>query len=70
MNRIQLIKNVSHRGYPDTVIPSYGAGKNYGEEKTYLEMLGLVELKKTKDKKRTKTTPSVEYDKILVEIAV
>ncbi|MCK5508851.1 MAG: hypothetical protein KAI50_10080 [Desulfobacterales bacterium] len=44
--------------------------KNVTQDMTYLEMLGLVELKKTKDKKRTNTTPSVEYDKILLEIAV
>ncbi len=44
--------------------------KNVTQDLTYLEMLGLVELKKTKDKKGTKTTPSVEYDKILLEIAV
>jgi len=43
--------------------------KNVTQDLAFLERLGLVELKKTKDK-RAKTTPSVEYDKILLEIAV
>jgi predicted transcriptional regulator len=43
--------------------------KNVTQDLAFLERLGLVELKKTKNK-RAKTTPSVEYDKILLEIAV
>jgi len=43
--------------------------KNVTQDLAFLERLGLVELKKTKDK-RAKTTPSVDYDKILLEIAV
>ena len=43
--------------------------KNVTQDLAFLERLGLVGLKKTKDK-RAKTTPSVEYDKILLEIAV
>lgn len=43
--------------------------KNVIQDLAFLERLGLVELKKTKDK-RTRGTPSVEYDKILLEIAV
>ena len=43
--------------------------KNVTQDLTFLEKLDLVELKKSKDTK-SKTTPSVEYDKILVEIAV
>ncbi len=43
--------------------------KNVTQDLGFLERLGLVGLKKTKDK-RAKTTPSVEYDKILLEIAV
>ncbi|MCK4486146.1 MAG: MarR family transcriptional regulator [Desulfobacterales bacterium] len=43
--------------------------KNVTQDLAFLERLGLVELKKAKDKRR-KTTPSVEYDKILLEIAV
>jgi len=43
--------------------------KNVTQDLAFLERLDLVELKKTKDK-RAKTTPSVEYDKILLEIAV
>ena len=43
--------------------------KNVIQDLAFLERLGLVELKKNKDK-RAKGTPSVEYDKILLEIAV
>ena len=43
--------------------------KNVIQDLSFLERLGLVELKKTKDK-RSKGTPSVDYDKILLEIAV
>jgi len=43
--------------------------KNVTQDLAFLERLGLVGLKKIKDK-RAKTTPSVEYDKILLEIAV
>ena len=41
--------------------------KNVIQDLAFLERLGLVELKKNKDK-RAKGTPSVEYDKILIEI--
>jgi predicted transcriptional regulator len=43
--------------------------KNVTQDLAFLERLGLVGLKKIKDK-RAKTTPSVEYDKILLEIEV
>ena len=43
--------------------------KNVTQDLAFLERLDLVELKKTKDK-RAKTTPSVDYDKILREIVV
>lgn len=39
------------------------------QDLAFLERLVLVELKKTKDR-RSKGTPSVGYDKILLEIAV
>ena len=43
--------------------------KNVANDVIYLHELGLIELKKTKDG-RAKNTPSVNYDKILVEIPV
>lgn len=42
---------------------------NIIDDLDYLKELGLVELKKTKDG-REKTTPTVDYDKIQLEIAV
>ncbi len=43
--------------------------KNTFNDMQFLEQAGLVELKKTKDG-REKTTPMVNYEKILLEIAV
>lgn len=43
--------------------------KNTFNDVQFLEQAGLVELKKTKDG-REKTTPTVNYEKILLEIAV
>ena len=43
--------------------------KNVSDDVHYLAELGLIELEKTKDG-REKTTPIVNYDKILLEIPV
>jgi predicted transcriptional regulator len=43
--------------------------KNVCDDVNYLAGLGLIELKKTKDG-REKTTPRVDYEKILLEILV
>lgn len=43
--------------------------KNVSNDLDYLQNIGLVELKKTTEG-RKKTTPSVNYDKILLEIPV
>ncbi len=43
--------------------------KNVANDVGYLEDIGLLEVKKTK-KGRQKSTPSVNYDKILLEIPV
>ncbi len=43
--------------------------KNTFDDVQFLAQAGLVELKKTKDV-REKTTPRVNYDKILLEISV
>jgi len=43
--------------------------KNVSDDVHYLAELGLIELEKTKDR-REKTTPIVNYDKILLEIPV
>lgn len=43
--------------------------KNTFNDMQFLEQAGLVELKKTKDG-REKTTPMVNYEKILLEITV
>jgi len=43
--------------------------KNVSDDVHYLADLGLIELEKTKDG-REKTTPTVNYDKILLEIPV
>lgn len=43
--------------------------RNVANDVHYLQDLGLIELKKTKDG-RAKNTPLVNYDKILVEIPV
>jgi predicted transcriptional regulator len=43
--------------------------KNTFDDVQFLVQAGLVELKKTKDV-REKTTPTVNYDKILLEISV
>lgn len=43
--------------------------KNVSDDVYYLRELGLIELKKTKEG-REKVTPLVNYDKILLEIAV
>ena len=43
--------------------------KNTFDDVQFLAQAGLVELKKTKDV-RKKTTPEVNYDKILLEISV
>ncbi|HLG31190.1 MAG TPA: hypothetical protein VI387_13355 [Candidatus Brocadiales bacterium] len=43
--------------------------KNVSDDVHYLADIGLVDLKKTKQG-REKTTPSVDYDKIQLEIAV
>lgn len=43
--------------------------KNVSDDVHYLADLGLIELEKTKDG-REKTTPFVNYDKILLEIPV
>ena len=42
---------------------------NVTDDLSYLEDIGLVELKKSKEG-RDKTTPTVNYDKIQIEIAV
>ena len=42
---------------------------NVTDDLSYLEYIGLVELKKSKEG-RDKTTPTVNYDKIQIEIAV
>jgi predicted transcriptional regulator len=43
--------------------------KNTFDDVQFLAEAGLIELKKTKDV-REKTTPRVNYDKILLEISV
>lgn len=43
--------------------------KNTFDDVQFLAQAGLVELKKTKDV-REKTTPKVDYDKIVLEISV
>ncbi|HLA50472.1 MAG TPA: ArsR family transcriptional regulator [Thermodesulfovibrionia bacterium] len=43
--------------------------KNTFDDVQFLARMGLIELKKTKDG-REKTTPTVNYDKILLEIPV
>jgi len=43
--------------------------KNTFDDVKFLSEMGLIELKKTKNG-REKTTPTVKYDKILLEIAV
>jgi predicted transcriptional regulator len=43
--------------------------KNTFDDVQFLAQVGLVELRKTKDV-REKTTPEVNYDKILLEISV
>lgn len=43
--------------------------KNVSNDVNYLKEIGLIELKKTKEG-RAKSTPSVNYDKILLEIPV
>ena len=43
--------------------------KNTFDDVQFLAQAGLVELKKTKDI-REKTTPKVDYDKIVLEISV
>jgi len=43
--------------------------KNTFDDIQFLAQIGLIELKKTKEG-REKTVPSVNYDKILLEIAV
>ncbi|MEW6418923.1 MAG: hypothetical protein AB1480_12515 [Nitrospirota bacterium] len=43
--------------------------KNVSDDLKYLAEIGLVELKKSKED-RTRVTPAVGYDKILLEIAV
>jgi predicted transcriptional regulator len=43
--------------------------KNVSSDVDFLEEIGLLEVKKTK-KGRQKSTPSVNYDKILLEIPV
>ena len=44
--------------------------KNVSDDVHYLAELGLIELEKGKSNGRKKTTPIVEYDKILLEIPV
>lgn len=44
--------------------------KNVSDDVHYLAELGLIELEKGKSNGREKTTPVVEYDKILLEIPV
>ena len=70
--RLELLHSIKEK-QPQSV---YGLAKlmkrdlkNVTQDLAFLERLGLVELKKTKDK-RSKTTPLVQYDKILLEIAV
>ena len=43
--------------------------KNVSNDVNYLKEIGLIELKKTKEG-RAKSTPSVNYDKILLEIPI
>ncbi|MFV1977067.1 MAG: hypothetical protein ACC651_15095 [Candidatus Scalindua sp.] len=43
--------------------------KNVSNDVNYLENIGLLEIKKT-NKGRSKSTPLVNYDKILLEISV
>lgn len=43
--------------------------KNVSDDVHYLSELGLIEIKRAKDK-RHKTKPIVDYEKILVEISV
>lgn len=44
--------------------------KNTFDDVQYLAEVGFVELKKTKKEGRERATPSVKYDKILLEIPV
>ena len=44
--------------------------KNVSDDVHYLAELGLIELEKGKSNGREKTTPVVDYDKILLEIPV
>lgn len=44
--------------------------KNVADDVHYLAELGLIELEKGKSNGREKTTPMVNYDKILLEIPV
>ncbi len=70
--RLELLHSIKEK-QPQSVYELAGLMnrdlKNVTQDLVFLERLSLVELKKTKDK-RSKTTPSVKYDKILLEIVV
>lgn len=71
-NRLKVLKTIK-KEHPQSIYELakilHRDIKNTFDDVQFLANAGLVELKKTKDG-REKTTPIVNYDKILMEIAV
>ena len=71
-NRLKVLKTIK-KEHPQSIYELakilHRDIKNTFDDVQFLANAGLVELKKTKDG-REKTTPIVNYDKILLEIAV
>ncbi len=70
--RLTLLKAIKEK-HPSSIYElAKIAGRNFknvSDDLKYLAEIGLVELKKSK-KDRIRVTPTVSYDKILLEIAV
>ena len=70
--RIKILKTIK-KGHPSSIYELakmlHRDIKNTFDDVQFLARMGLIELKKTKDG-REKTTPIVNYDKILLEIPV